>query len=178
MDVYLIRHAVAVEHGVWLGDDEQRPLTRGGRRRFTEVVVGLGQARVLFDAVWHSPLLRAAETAALLQPLCSGPINETPSLAEHPTLERLEALLEGARPAESVAFVGHEPLLSATIGLLLFGAALPSGRDAPFQMKKGAVAYLTGDQPGGFVLRALWPPSTLRARASRAPSDPATTEPE
>ncbi|MFN0242685.1 MAG: SixA phosphatase family protein [Planctomycetota bacterium] len=163
MELYLIRHAQAEEHSE-SGGDEARALSREGRERFRDVVRGLERLEVQFDRVYHSPYLRAQETADLLEPILAGETVVTAALARAPS-EELLASLEGG----SVALVGHEPWLSDLLSVLLLGWHVyehPS-RSAPFEFKKGGVARLTGKpKPGEMQLVAFWPPRTLRELGS------------
>jgi phosphohistidine phosphatase len=109
-----------------------------------------------FDRVLHSPLLRAVETARLLEPLTRGDGRvETELLAREPE-ERLLALLSGLR----VAVVGHEPYLGALVSWLVMGK-MEEGERFPF--KKGGLYWLEGMvAPGGMKLKAALPPKVLR----------------
>lgn len=154
MDLTLIRHAIA-EVGE---DDAARSLSRKGRRRFAQEVAALEALGLRFDRVLHSPLLRALETAELLAPLCDGELEVTPLLTQPPGPALLERLA-----GDAVAVVGHEPHLSALLAWLLTGSPEAG---AAFELKKGAVARLTGERaPGGMRLLALLPPAVLREAA-------------
>lgn len=149
MDLFLIRHAIAEERRAGL-DDVDRALTHKGRVRFETVVRNLGKAGVRFDRVYHSPWLRAVQTAELLEPIVDGPFIPSEDLAQAPNADFFESL-EGER----VACVGHEPWLSSALSLLTIGS--PNGHWICF--KKGGVAWLRGTPtPGAMELRALLPP--------------------
>ena len=149
MDLFLIRHAIAEERSADL-PDEERALTDKGRMRFEAVVRSLEQAGFRFDRVYHSPWLRAVQTAELLAPINDGRLVATVGLAQSPE-PRFFSSLEGER----VACVGHEPWMSAAASLLAVGD--PYGGWLRF--KKGGVAWLRGSPtPGGMELRALIPP--------------------
>ncbi len=156
MQLFLIRHAAAVPRRPRL-DDADRPLTPKGRRRWHRAVRGLERLGLSFDRLYHSPWLRAVETADALIGVLEGESVVTHELAHSPTpmlLERLEG--------ERVALVGHQPWLGELVSLLLFGHTRHAER---FSLKKGAVAWLQGEpRPGGMTLRALLPldvPSAL-----------------
>ena len=164
MDLWLIRHAIAQEDSP-AGDDARRALTPEGRERFARGVRGLARVGARFDLVLHSPLLRAQETADLLEPLCTGEMAVTSALARAPD-EALFADIAGS----SVALVGHEPWLSQTLAWLVFGWRVyeedPS--IAIVELKKGSAAKLVGDpKPGAMRLAALYPPAALRALGRR-----------
>lgn len=146
MDLFLIRHAIAEKRRAGL-PDVQRVLTDRGRARFELVVQSLDRVGFRFDHVYHSPWLRALQTAELLAPINDGPFIATEGLAESPR-PAFFASLEGQR----VACVGHEPWMSDTVALLTLGTA--DGTWLHF--KKGAVAWLRGTPtPASMELRAL-----------------------
>lgn len=165
MEVLLVRHAIATERTASRPDAE-RPLTGRGVKRFRAAVRGLQRLELHLDHVFHSPWLRAAQTAELLAPvLAAGPhairsaLELTDLLADSPG----DPLLALARPFPAgarVGFVGHEPWMSELLSLLLTGTTDHAGR-LPF--KKGGVAWLEGEPgPAGMGLRAMLPPRTLR----------------
>ena len=166
MELYLIRHAVAADQpDSPVPDglppsvdpaDAARPLTGRGARRFEDQVRGLGRTGVRFDRLFHSPLLRAVETAELLEPVLRGTSTVTPHLAAPPG-EALLATLEGER----VAAVGHQPWLGELLGLLTMGTREAG---AAFEWKKGGIAWLEGSPvPAGMRVRGFFTPRLLRA---------------
>lgn len=155
MLLFLVRHARATERSPER-PDASRPLTPAGRRRFAAEVRGARRLGWRFDRLYHSPLLRAVQTAELLHPLLSGPTRVLPGLAAAPD-EALLADLDGER----VALVGHQPHLGALLAWLTTGEI---ARGDHFAFKKGGVAVLAGSLlPGAMELRALVPPRLLRA---------------
>lgn len=154
MQLYLIRHAIA-EDGLPGQSDDKRPLTAKGIEKFKEVVQGLKQIDTAFDRLYHSPKLRAVQTADLLVPLLNGETIVTPHLAADPGPELLKAIT-----GESVALVGHEPWLSDLCAWLLMGRM--DGGQFPF--KKGGVALLQGTpKPSSMKLVGFWSPKVLRS---------------
>jgi phosphohistidine phosphatase len=159
MHLYLIRHAIAVPRADE-SLDHARPLTAKGRDRFEQSVQTLGELGVSLDRVYHSPWVRARQTAELLGPLSSGELVETEGLARSPS----ETLLEELR-GESVALVGHEPWMGELLALLLLGEP---DKGLLFHFKKGGVAHLEGiPSAGGCELLTLWDPKVLRMAAPR-----------
>ncbi len=165
MNLYLIRHAAAadtpdgpVPAGLPEGvdpADAARPLTSRGARKFSAVVRGLARADITFDRLYHSPLLRAVQTAELLDGLLAGESVVTPHLAAPPSELSLRTFT-----GECVGMVGHQPWLGDLLGLLLLGTP-EAGRG--FDWKKGGVAWLEGElTPGGMLLRGFWAPRMLR----------------
>lgn len=156
MELYLIRHAIALDAEPGQSDDA-RPLSEEGIQKFTEVVRGLKRLGVRLDRLYHSPKLRAVQTAELLVPLLDGETEVTPYLATDPSPDLLKSLV-----GESVGLVGHEPWMSELCAWLLTGRR--SGGHFPF--KKGGVAWLEGTpKPGGMKLRGFWAPKVLRGLA-------------
>jgi phosphohistidine phosphatase len=161
MEVFLVRHAIAVERSPAL-EDQHRPLSERGRLKFGNVVRGLGRLGIEFDHVFHSPWLRALETAELLAPLTRGEREATKLLADDPGVELLELidLANQQTGAERVACVGHEPWMAELCALLLAG---DTGLADHVPFKKGGVAWLVGQaRPAGMRLCAMLPPKILR----------------
>jgi phosphohistidine phosphatase len=159
MELFVIRHAIAVPGSMLLADAD-RPLTPKGRARFTQAVLGLQRLKVRFDRLYHSPWLRAAETAELLAPVLDGKAVCSPALARAPSQALLDALV-----GERVALVGHEPWMGELVAWLTTGA--PDG--SVFAFKRGGIAWLEGQpQPGRMVLQAFLPPKVLRELAEEA----------
>src|SRR5215470_7935206 len=154
MELFVIRHGIAVPGSMLLADAD-RPLTPKGRKRLSEEVLGLQCLKVRLDRLYHSPWLRAVETAELLAPVLDGKAVCSPALARAPSQELLEALV-----GERVAVVGHEPWMGELVAWLTTGAPL---HGSVFAFKRGGVAWLEGQpQPGQMVLQAFLPPKVLR----------------
>jgi len=155
MNLYVIRHAAAESAQPDLNDDA-RPLTKKGCKRFKKVAKGLKKSGVRFDRLYHSPLLRAVQTAELLAPVLRGDTVVTSNLNCAPS-EALLAELSGER----VALVGHAPYTNQLVAWLTLGNG-DLGEKIAFD--KGGVAWLEGTpEPGGMTLRALLPPDLIRA---------------
>jgi len=154
MELFVIRHAIAMPGSMLLADAD-RPLSPKGRARFAPAVMGLQRLKVRFDRLYHSPWLRAVETAELLAPVLDGKAVCSPALARAPSQALLDALV-----GERVALVGHEPWMGELVAWLTTGA--PDG--SVFAFKRGGIAWLEGQpQPGRMVLQAFLPPKVLRA---------------
>ena len=106
--IYLVRHAKAGSRRAWKGDDEQRPLSKGGRtqaRRLAKRLAPLGVDRIL-----TSPDVRCRETVE--------PLAERTDV----TLEVSDALAEGASLADSLRLV--EKVLTEDTALCTHGDVL------------------------------------------------------
>jgi phosphohistidine phosphatase len=145
MQLYLIRHA----HAIAAVNDAERPLSAKGRAQVKRLARFLRTGdRFAPTEIWHSPLVRAAETAKLLaRGLQSDvPPREAADIAPEDDPHNLARRL--ARAPESLAIVGHEPHLSALASLLVAGKASPP----VFELKKGSVLALEGAK-GRWVVR-------------------------
>ena len=139
MQLLLIRHT----HALAGENDAARPLSERGRKQIRVLARFLKRAEVFAaDELWHSPLVRARDTAALLrQRLRASPrLVAVAGLAprDDPTL--IAARLKQRR--QPLVIVGHEPHLSALASLLVTGAATPP----VFVLKKCAALALTRDR--------------------------------
>lgn len=164
MDLYVLRHAIAVERGHpdYVHDDSKRPLTRKGIRRMRREVEGLRRAGLDFDVTLSSPYTRAWQTAEIVveilgqeqklesfQPLA-------PEVPPEQTIRQLERRCAGM---ESVLVVGHEPQLSAIGSLLLSGnsgLALELGKGGAFKLELDQI------HPGSAILDWWLTPRQLR----------------
>lgn len=160
MELLVIRHGIAVPGSMVLADAD-RPLSPQGRERFTRAVMGLQRLGVRCDRLYHSPWLRAVETAELLGPVLDGEAVCSPDLARPPGQGLLDDLM-----GERVALVGHEPWMGELVAWLITGAQADG---SGFAFKRGGVAWLEGrPKPGRMALRAFLPPKVLRALAGAA----------
>jgi phosphohistidine phosphatase len=143
MNIYIIRHAIAVDEGTpEYEEDSQRPLTDKGKKKMRQIAKGLRTLGVDFDLILSSPYLRAKETAEVLADVFK--IKKSVAFSENlipmgdPDL--LISELNEKHGANSVALVGHEPQLTALISLLVSEKA---GVD--MTLKKGGVCRLSAD---------------------------------
>lgn len=144
--LYLIRHAEAVD----TVPDHARALSERGRGQVRALARFLGRTQAFQPAeVWHSPLVRARETASLLaQELgLAAPVQPVAGITPEDD-PRLIAARCG-RLVQPLALVGHEPHLGALASLLVAGAPEP----VVFTMKKGAVLAL---EPAGRRWSVRW----------------------
>lgn len=153
MELWLIRHGIAVPGNATL-PDAARPLTPLGQQRIRQIATALQRLGIGFARLYHSPWLRAVETAELLHPVLDGEMLVTSLLARPPEKALLEAL-----PDAPTALVGHQPWMSELLAWLVYGSPQAA---AAIAFKKGGVAWLEGKpRPGRMVLRAFLPPKML-----------------
>lgn len=118
--VYLIRHGIAIDRAL-SEEDETRPLTEKGRKKTEKVAKRLKDIGINFDIILTSPLLRATQTAELLEKEGLAKTLETFSpLAPNGNIEDWLNWWE-ENTAETVALVGHEPNLGNWSELLIWG---------------------------------------------------------
>ena len=162
MNLYIVRHAIAVERGTpGYEDDSQRPLTDTGRKKIKKITKGLGRLGVQPDVILTSPYVRARDTAKILADRydMTDKIFFSENLIPPGNFESLVFEIHEKYDLANVALVGHEPMLSSLISWLTTGDT-----DARITLKKGGVAYLTSDslyQDGRATLEWLLTPSLL-----------------
>jgi phosphohistidine phosphatase len=138
MRLYLIRHGDAGDTMSWKADDAERPLTEKGAERFADLARSLVAGGLKVDAVVTSPLLRARQTAELLAAAAGvAVVEEDLRVGPGFDAEALRAILGEHAKVDRIAFVGHEPDMSALVSTLIGG-----GRIA---FKKGAVARIDAE---------------------------------
>ncbi len=122
MTLYVLRHGIA-EATASGGEDRARRLTETGRRRTSQVARGLHELGVEFDLLLTSPLVRAAQTAAIVAGVYNGrpAPRELAQLAAGAPAEILTALKAFANN-KSIMIVGHEPGLGRLVSLALAGS--------------------------------------------------------
>ena len=147
MDLILIRHARAFERDArqW-PDDSRRPLTDEGARDFRRLAKRLGRIVPAVELIESSSFERARATAELLRRRTGWPRpmraeRLEPEGDEGLAPERMQALarsIAAMHGLRTVAWVGHEPMLSSLASLLLTG----SPRGMRIEFAKGAALAL------------------------------------
>ena len=162
-DLFLLRHAIAVERAMPDFKDEERPLTPEGEEKMIEAVRGLKQIGWKFDALISSPLVRAWQSAELVKAHLPfrGKIESSEDLLPGRPIEPMLRKL-AKRSESSFLLVGHEPTLSQWIGELL-------AAEGSFRLKKGGLCHLSVEplQTPSAELIAFLPPKVLRAMGGR-----------
>lgn len=153
MDLYILRHGIAEEFS-HSGHDRDRVLTAEGIEKTAASGRALRKLDVEFDGIFSSPFARAWQTAeiiadeldckSLLQPVDDLAADSTAAIA----LKKLGVL---SQKHSSVLVVGHEPILSEMISLLLTGSSCLS-----VTMKKGGLCKLSCVRPQPGAARLEW----------------------
>jgi phosphohistidine phosphatase len=144
MNLYLLRHGIAVEPGTAGHEpDSERPLTAKGKSRLHAAARAMEDLGLSFDLILSSPFLRARQTAEIiardfkLRKQLAFSDDLTP--AGNPRL--LIQQINKRRPEpESVLLVGHEPYLGKLIALLAAG-----NTSLEIDFKKGGLCKLEAD---------------------------------
>src|SRR5262245_36472848 len=97
MKLTIIRHGIAVPSGTEGIPDDERPLTKKGRRRFEQVAKGLAEVCDPPDVLLSSPLPRAAETAEIAAAAWGGLAVTPEPLLAHGGLDAIMAMLASKR---------------------------------------------------------------------------------
>lgn len=158
MRLMLMRHGVAEDAGPDTGyRDEPRALTDEGRARMEQAARGLRALGVEASLVLCSPLVRCRQTAEIVAAALGLETVEDPRLRPGMELDDLADALMRHPGADPVLVCGHNPDLPHAVADLTGGATV--------DFRKGTLAVLDVDAvaPRAGRLRALYPPSALRA---------------
>jgi phosphohistidine phosphatase len=143
MNLYIVRHAIAVQRGTPGDDDDsQRPLTDDGRKKMKKIVKGLHQLDMQLNTILSSPYVRARDTAKILASefKLKNQLSFSDNLIPPGNFEALIDEIQNKYDVENIALVGHEPMLGQLISWLTTG-----NTDMNINFKKGGVCYLSAD---------------------------------
>jgi len=150
MRLYFLRHGAA-DWPDWTKPDEERPLTKAGRKEVHQVGEFLATFKVRPDVILTSPLPRAAQTADIAAEHFKVRAREEKLLAPGFQIEDLTRLLR-KYPQQILMLVGHEPDFTSVIKALT-GANL--------KLSKAGVALLDLNLQKGKLLW-LFPPKVAK----------------
>lgn len=141
MNLYILRHGIAVDHGTGEYKDSERPLTEEGIDKMKKTAKAMEKLDLNFDAILSSPFIRARQTAEIVAAKLNlqDKLELTDSLASGKTGKPLiEELQTEYKNDQKILLVGHEPDLSLLI------SKLTSGNDSVgLILKKGGLAKLS-----------------------------------
>lgn len=159
MIIHLTRHAEAIERTPEV-IEEQRFLTRRGRKRFRQVAKSLAKLALAPDVILTSPLVRSVQTAEILSEALrfKRDLVVVPQLGPGFGMDALEHLQSEYGQAREIAFVGHEPDFGVVVQAL-FGAnaacPLPKGGTITFKRTtghKGEATFVHFVSGGGRII--------------------------
>ena len=144
MNLYLLRHGIAVEPGTpGYERDSERPLIPKGERRLQSAAAAMAKLELSFDLILSSPFVRSRQTAEIV----------AGELGLKKRVEFYDGLVPGGNPKvlihalnelkpepENVLLVGHEPYLSKLIALLTAGST-----NMEIDLKKGSLCKLEAE---------------------------------
>lgn len=113
MQLYFLRHGEARPPG-WKGPDDQRPLTKAGRKEVHEVSEFLLRLKAKVDVILTSPLPRATQTADIAAEHFKVRAREEKLLSPGFRHEDFKRILR-KYPDQVLMLVGHEPDFSEVI---------------------------------------------------------------
>jgi phosphohistidine phosphatase len=164
MEIYILRHGVAVERGTGGFSETKRPLTKEGRVKMVENAKGMVRLGIKCGLILSSPYVRAHQTAAIAAKALQIPdVQLTRSLIPSAPFQDIVSAIKNKYPrAESIMLVGHEPHLSGLIAYLI------AGNSFPIDLKKGGLCLVeTGELKGPACSTLKWilTPAQLRTIA-------------
>lgn len=140
MNLYILRHAKAEEHGTRFPDDSKRPLTADGEKEMFRVARGMRELELAFDVILSSPFVRAKRTAEIVAEVFRfGKLRLSLNLASGGDPQKLiDELNAETSVAKNILLVGHEPYLSGLISHLATG-----GKALQLNFKKAGLCKLS-----------------------------------
>jgi phosphohistidine phosphatase len=162
MDLYILRHAIASERGtLGIDSDFERDLTPEGEQKLRQITRAMRRLELSFDLIWSSPYIRARRTAEIVveQLKCRKRVELHDNLSVEANPRELIAEIKALNPRpDSLLIVGHEPLLSSLISLLIAGADRSC-----VTLKKAGFCKLSADsfRAGGARLEWLLTPRQM-----------------
>ncbi|MEW5800327.1 MAG: phosphohistidine phosphatase SixA [Bacteroidota bacterium] len=162
MNLYILRHAIAVARGTDEYPNDDRPLTHEGIDKMKQEAVCFPLLVKEIDVIYTSPLSRARETAEIAARSLKAErkVKITDLLLPGADNEALFDLLNKEKKSDSVMIVGHEPHLSFVASSLL------GVNDAVVEFKKGALCLIEiggSVRKGSGTLKWLLQPKQLRS---------------
>lgn len=159
--VLLLRHGKS-DWASDTGDDRDRPLAKRGQRAARSMGQLLSRTGLVPDSAVTSPAVRARTTLELAMKaggwVC--PVQVSEALYGEGPHAVIEQICRQSDEASTLLLVGHEPIWSETLGLLVGGGRhrVPTGALAAIDLE---VEAWTDVRPGAGYLAFLLPPRLL-----------------
>jgi phosphohistidine phosphatase len=159
--LYILRHGEAVEAEVVGGKDEARVLSAKGEESVHRAAKGMRALEVKPEAIWTSPLPRAAQTARITAEVlgCPEAVKDYKHLEQGADPGVLAGLIQSEAANGSIMLVGHNPDLEELVQYLI-----SETDQANVVLRKGGLAILEAERPihqGCAGLLSLWTPKQL-----------------
>src|SRR5581483_4594967 len=141
MNIYVLRHGIAMEKEDWDGDDSKRPLTREGEKQLEKISKTMKKLDLRLDLILSSPFERAKKTAEIVAENLGlkKVLKFSGELTPEGDPEALIAEISKLKP-ENPVLVGHEPYLSKFISQLV------SDGEMEMDFKKAGLCKLRAEQ--------------------------------
>jgi len=153
MQLYILRHAIAVPRGTPGYPNDDRPLTEEGIAKMTEGAKGIKEAAGSFDLIITSPLIRALDTAKITAEV-TGYENQiiiTEHLLPGSPQRTLFKFIADYKHLEKILLVGHEPHLG------FLASKLVGIDESVIDLKKGGICRIDiDDMPPGKNGKLIW----------------------
>jgi len=149
--IHLLRHTRAGRRSAWTGDDDQRPLTKIGRRQADALVPRLADRGI--TRVVASPYVRCRQSVEPLANRLRLPVDLADALAEGAGLDEVLRLVEKIGDEDAVLCTHGDVMLTLLGHLRAEGVKVRRRNGAP-PVEKGAVWDLTTRR--GVVVRATY----------------------
>ena len=123
MELYFLRHAIALEPKDFKGSDPERPLTEEGIEKIKQAAKGLATFAVDFDAVVSSPYTRARHTAEIVAKVIGlkSKIQYSDAMTPFAHFKDFLKLIEEFSANDKILLVGHQPTIGQFVSHLVFG---------------------------------------------------------
>ncbi|HEY1788732.1 MAG TPA: phosphohistidine phosphatase SixA [Verrucomicrobiae bacterium] len=148
MNIFILRHGIAVERGTeGFERDSERPLTGKGKSQLRRSAGAMKRMKLRFDLVLSSPYKRARQTAEIVaeELKLKKRVRLSDTLKSENDPETMIAEIAKLKPVpENLLLVGHEPYLSHLISLLVSGDG-----NLAIDFKKGGLCKLEMEKSGG-----------------------------
>ena len=144
MKLYLLRHGKA-DWPNWDKPDDERPLTKKGKKEIRCVARLLCRLQVDSAVVLSSPLPRALETAEIVAKRLGAPLQQERGLGKGLNAAKLRDILKRNK-VDELMLVGHEPDFSGVIRTVTGGEV---------KLAKGGIARIDIDE-GQDAGRLIW----------------------
>ncbi len=145
MKLYFLRHGKA-DWLEWDKPDDERPLTKEGRREMQQIARFLREIGVAPSIILTSPLPRARQTAEIAAENLKVNLRDEPLLKKGFTATKLANVL-GKTKGGDIMLVGHEPDFSGVIRELTGGTV---------SLKKGGFARVDLDRDENSSGTLVW----------------------
>lgn len=140
MELYLIRHGIAIDHfHPSVHSDEERYLTDDGKKELKHIAASLHKMKIVPDAILASPLVRTVQTAQVVAKVlsCEDRVKQAPSLAPGGLIGDIYKDIARLGHVEKVFLIGHEPGMERMAKQFLW-----AGEEVNMPFKKASVCRI------------------------------------